>query len=225
MPELPSLFLQSVSGRDHAPGDPAALQMANLSYLLGDRQAGECLLVDPSWDPLGLAQRARAEGLRVRGALLTHYHGDHAGGPLWGAQVKGIPELLAAGLGPVWIHEADLPLLADRCKLRPGQAVGLREGERLALGALGIEVLHTPGHSPGSACFRVLDALLTGDTLFLDGCGRVDLPTSNPADMQRSLARLKALPDQLEVYPGHDYGGLHASLGALKKDNAVFELW
>jgi glyoxylase-like metal-dependent hydrolase (beta-lactamase superfamily II) len=215
MTALPSYFVQSLSGRDHALGDPQAAGMANLAYLVGERDAGQCVLVDPSWDPLGLLARAEQDGMRVTGVLLTHYHGDHAGGPLWGERVRGVPELVAAGVGPIMIHEADRALVCDRCKLDPARVRGLREGEVLRVGDLAIEVLHTPGHSPGSACFLAREALLTGDTIFVEGFGRVDLPTSDPTAMLASLQRLLALPGSLVVYPGHDYGGLCAPLASI----------
>jgi glyoxylase-like metal-dependent hydrolase (beta-lactamase superfamily II) len=155
--------------------------------------------------------------MRVVGVLLTHYHGDHAGGSLWGERVGGVPELCAAGIGPILIHEADRALLCDRCELDPAQVRGLREGERIQVGDLAVEVLHTPGHSPGSACFRAREALLTGDTLFVEGFGRVDLPTSDPTAMLSSLRRLMAVPDPLVVYPGHDYGGPSVPLEVIRR--------
>ena len=83
-----------------------------------------------------------------------------------------------------------------------------------------IELLHTPGHTPGSQCFRVADALLAGDTLFLQGCGRVDLPGGDTEEMYRTLTqRLSSLPDELVLFPGHAYGGEHASLGQVRASN------
>ncbi len=225
MSERPSYFVQSLSGRDHAVGNAAATQMVNLAYLIGDRDAGECLVVDPSWDPMGLVRRARADGMRVVGVIVTHYHGDHAGGNLWGHPVPGVSELVKAGLGPVHVQQGDGALLRERCGLKPEDTVEHPDGGVIRVGSVEIEVLHTPGHSPGSACFRSGDLLLTGDTLFVHGCGRVDLPTSDPGDMAASLKRLQAIEDDLEVYPGHDYGGGQAKLQAVKQSNPVFRMW
>lgn len=223
--KLPSYFVQSLSGRDHARGDRAAAQMVNLAYLVGDREAGECVLVDPSWDPLGLVQRAEQDGMRVVGSIVTHYHGDHAGGNLWGHRVPGVPELVRAGLGPVHVHRADAALLMDRCELSPDQLEQHDEGSIIRVGALEVTVWHTPGHSPGSACYVAEQALISGDTLFIQGCGRVDLDTSDPQAMATSLRRLAAVQEPYEVFPGHDYGGVRASLQDVQRDNPVFGMW
>jgi hydroxyacylglutathione hydrolase len=221
----PSYFVQSLSGRDHAVGDPAASQMVNLAYLIGCRDAGECLVVDPSWDPMGLVARARQDGMRVVGSVVTHYHGDHAGGPLWGHPVAGVAELLRAGIGPVHVHRGDSALLRERCKLQPQDVIEHEEGDVITVGGLSIRVLHTPGHSPGSACFVAEQVMLTGDTLFIQGCGRVDLDTSDPQAMGASLRRLAGMDEDLEIFPGHDYGGLRAPLKQVQQHNPVFRMW
>ncbi len=222
---LPSYFVQSLSGRDHAVGDRTAAQMVNLAYLVGDREAGECLVVDPSWDPMGLVQRARQDGMRVVGSIVTHYHGDHAGGNLWGHPVPGVFELVRAGVGPVHVHRADAELLKERCRLDASQVVEHGEGDVISVGGLRISVWHTPGHSPGSACFLADGALLTGDTLFVQGCGRVDLDTSDPQAMALSLRRLAAVTEPYTVFPGHDYGGVQAPLQLVQEKNPVFGMW
>ena len=225
MSERPGYFVQSLSGQDHARGNTTAAQMVNLAYLVGDRDAGECLVVDPSWDPMGLVRRAKQDGMRVVGVIVTHYHGDHAGGDLWGHPVPGVAELVRAGLGPVHVQAGDGALLRERCGLTPDQTEEHADGAIIRVGQVEIEVLHTPGHSPGSACFRMGDALLTGDTLFVHGCGRVDLPTSDPEAMAASLRRLQAIEEDLEIFPGHDYGGRQAMLQQVKRDNPVFRMW
>ena len=83
-----------------------------------------------------------------------------------------------------------------------------------------MEFLHTPGHTPGSQCFRIKNTLVSGDTLFIDGCGRVDLPGSDPDEMYRSLQRLKSLPDDTLLLPGHNYSAVpNATMGASKQQN------
>ncbi len=225
MPDLPPYFIQSLSGRDHAQGDPAATQMVNLSYLVGDPETGECVVVDPSWDPLGLVARAEADGLRVVGAVVTHYHADHAGGSLMGYPVPGVKELVAAGHGPVHVHRDDEAMLQRRSGLDERHLVLHDEGDTIQVGAVALRLLHTPGHSPGSICLVAHQALLAGDTLFIQGCGRVDLPGSDPRAMARSLARLAELPGELEVFPGHDYSGLRAPLAEVKVRNPVFRMF
>jgi len=95
------------------------------------------------------------------------------------------------------------------------------DGDRLKVGDLELRFLHTPGHTPGSQCFLIGDRLVAGDTLFVQGCGRVDLPGSDPEEMYRSLTdRLSKLPDDVLLYPGHDYGGRPTStLGEERKTN------
>lgn len=95
------------------------------------------------------------------------------------------------------------------------------DGDILPLGALSVQCLHTPGHTPGSQCFLVEGCLFSGDTLFVDACGRVDIPGGNPKEMWRSLNQtLRAVPDATVLYPGHDYGGSPKStMGEQKRRN------
>ena len=94
-------------------------------------------------------------------------------------------------------------------------------GDKLSVGAVEIEFLHTPGHTPGSQCFRIKNTLVSGDTLFIDGCGRVDLPGSDAEQMYHSLQKLKALPDDTLLLPGHNYGAVpNATMGEAKQINA-----
>ena len=98
-------------------------------------------------------------------------------------------------------------------------------GDTLRIGDVEVEFLHTPGHTPGSQCFRVNGALVAGDTLFIQGCGRVDLPGGNPDQLYESLQKLAALPDDVILFPGHDYGGgPHRSLGETKQMNPYLRI-
>ncbi len=102
--------------------------------------------------------------------------------------------------------------------------VGHHGGDRVRVGDVEIELLHTPGHTPGSQCFLVDGMLVAGDTLFLEGCGRTDLPGADPAAMYDSLQRLAGLPDDTVVYPGHRYSIASAgTLAAVKESNMVFK--
>ena len=214
------VFRQLLSGRDVAVSDLAARQMVNFSYLLGDAQSGTCLLVDPSWAPLELLELADGLGLEVVGVLATHRHADHVGGSLYGHPVPGVRELLGRVDCPLYAHEAELDAIRHSTGVALERMRGLVDGDHVPLGGQRVEVLHTPGHSPGSVCYRVGDRLLTGDTLFMQGCGRVDLPGSDPHQMLHSLkVRLAALPGHLTVFPGHDYGGASATLAALRQTN------
>jgi len=109
--------------------------------------------------------------------------------------------------------------------------VQVDSGDTLTLGDDEVEFLHTPGHTPGSQCFRVRDVLVSGDTLFLQGCGRVDLPGSDPDAMYASLRKLATLPDDTVVFPGHQYSPQpHETLAAVRRMNPyltipTLEMW
>lgn len=202
-----TLYLrQLLSGQDYARLHPVAGQMANFAYLVGCREAGECLVVDPSWDPRGLVQIAEEDGLRVVGAVATHAHPDHVGGDMFGISVPGLRELIAVADVPVHAHAEDAPRLATLCGLDQARLTQHQDGDLIEVGQQRLQVLHCPGHTPGHLCLLVGDALITGDVLFVGACGRVDLPGADPRRMYASLQRLAQLPGHTVVLPGHDYG-------------------
>jgi glyoxylase-like metal-dependent hydrolase (beta-lactamase superfamily II) len=186
-------------------------QMANLSYLVGSRSTREALLVDPAWSVDALLDQAEADGVKVVGALVTHYHQDHVGGSVFGMEIEGLPRLLARQPVPVHVNEGEADGLIAVTGLSESDLVRRESGDVIELGELRVRLLHTPGHTPGSQCFLLEEAnrssaLVSGDTLFLGSCGRVDLPGANPEDMYRSLNQiLRALPDETLLYPGHLY--------------------
>lgn len=216
------LYLRQLeAGRDFGAGDRAATQMRNFVYLVGDAEKRECLVTDPAWDVDGILRCAEADGMRVVGALCTHYHPDHVGGSMFGLHVQGIARLLEKNPCPIHVHQAEAHGI--RAVTGVSDLVTHASGDRIRAGDVEVELLHTPGHTPGSSCFRCAGALLAGDTLFLEGCGRVDLPGGDPQEMQRTLSqRLMSLPDDLVLYPGHNYGRRpFAPMGEVKRDNPV----
>jgi hydroxyacylglutathione hydrolase len=216
------LYLRQLrAGRDFGTNNPAAQQMANFVYLIGDRVTHECLVVDPAWDVDGILAVAKTDDMRVVGALVTHYHPDHIGGSLFGRmEVPGLKRLLEIGPCPIHVHEKEAHGVKVVSGVSDGDLVKHASGDVIKAGDVEVELLHTPGHTPGSSCFRCRQALIAGDTLFLQGCGRVDLPGGDPEEMRRTLqTRLMALPDDLVLYPGHEYGGKSAPLGDVKRDN------
>ena len=224
MPTDRLYFRQLLCGRDVAVGDQAAAQMANQVYLIGDRATGEAVVVDPAWAPAELVDLVTADGMRLVGALVTHHHADHVGGSFGGMRVAGLGEMLAVADVPVHTHEAEARWVARSSGVSETGLVAHADGDTIMVGAIPIEVLHTPGHTPGSQCFLVDGRLVAGDTLFLEGCGRTDLPGSDPAAMYASLRRLDALPDSTVVFPGHRYS--MASMGtveAVRSVNAVLK--
>ena len=205
-------FRQLLAGRQVAVVDPVAGQMANFMYLIGDPGTRQALVVDPAWDVPALLDIARQDDYELVGALITHYHPDHVGGDLWGVQVEGVTRLLEEHPVPLYVNKHE----AEGLKLVTGVSDSdmhkTDDGETLTLGEVEIRFLHTPGHTPGSQCFLLGDRLVAGDTLFVQGCGRVDLPGGDPEQMYYSLTqKLAKLPVQTVLYPGHHYGPTETS--------------
>lgn len=218
------LYLQQLLvGRDFAEHSIAGRQMQNFVYFVGDSEKRECLVVDPAWDIDGLIDFANGEGMKIVGALCTHYHPDHVGGSLFGFGIEGIAELIAKNPCKVHVHALEADGVRKMTKVEKSDLLEHASGDKLQVGAVEVEWLHTPGHTPGSSCFRVGNALIAGDTLFLQGCGRVDLPGGNREEMRLTLTqRLSTLADDIVLYPGHAYGGEHAPLGEVRRTNPVF---
>ncbi len=217
-------FRQLKGGRDFAAGDRVATMMDNFVYLIGDSETGEAVAVDPAWDIDGLLNVAAADGMRVVGALCSHWHPDHVGGPMYGHDVQGIALLLERTSGcRVWVHREDAAWVAELTGVAPSALTLVDHGTEISVGSVQIECLHTPGHTKGSQCFRCRNALISGDTVFLQGCGRVDLPGGDVDEMYRTLTeRLAALPGDLVLYPGHDYGNKpSAPLAEVRRSNPL----
>ena len=161
--------------------------MANFMYLLGDPDSRLALIVDPAWDVDSLLAVARNDDYKIVGALVTHYHPDHVGGDLWGVQVEGVSHLLEQVDVPLYVNKNEADGLKKITGVAEADLKRVDDGDDLDLGAVSIRFLHTPGHTPGSQCFLVGDRLVAGDTLFVQGCGRVDLPGGDPEQMYHSL--------------------------------------
>jgi glyoxylase-like metal-dependent hydrolase (beta-lactamase superfamily II) len=201
-------------------------EMANFAYLIGSRETRECLLVDPAWRVDALLDQAEADGMRVAGALVTHYHQDHVGGSIFGMEIEGLARLMARAPVPVHVHAREADGVRKVTGLSASDLVRHEGGDTLELGGLVVRLLHTPGHTPGSQCFLVEEAgapgrLVSGDTLFLGSCGRVDLPGGDPEALFDSLRnRLGRLPDDTLLFPGHFYAAEPSStLGEQKRTN------
>ena len=198
-------FRQLLSGRDFAVGNRAAEQMVNFVYLLGDRETGECVVIDPAYAVDDIVAVADADGMKISGVLATHYHADHIGGSIMGLRIEGIAKMLESASIPIHVNAHESEFVMKTTGITKADLVEHQGGDTLAVGNMEVTFIHTPGHTPGSQCFLANGCLVSGDTLFLDGCGRTDLPGSNPEDMYDSLQRLAQLPDHTVVYPGHQY--------------------
>lgn len=220
------VFRQLLAGRDFAVGDPVAAQMVNFSYLIGDRETGEALVVDPAYRVGDLVELAAADGLTITGVLATHSHVDHVGGNLMGYPVEGVAELLARDDAEARVHvqrdEAAAVMRATGAS--ESDLVLHASGDVVVVGAIGVHLIHTPGHTPGSQCFFVDNRLVAGDTLFLDSCGRTDFPGGDPEAMFESLTtRLAVVPDDAVLYPGHMYSADEsATMGETRRRNHVY---
>jgi glyoxylase-like metal-dependent hydrolase (beta-lactamase superfamily II) len=227
MPEDDRLyFRQLLAGRDFAVGDPVARQMVNFSYLIGDRASGEAVMVDPAYDVGGLLDLLAADSMRCVGVLASHFHADHVGGDLMGYPIEGITTLLEQVQVPVHVQRAEGPWVKRSTGVGDKDLVEHDSADVVTVGDVGIELVHTPGHTPGSQCFSVEGRLVSGDTLFLDGCGRTDLPGGDPEQMYESLInRLARFGDETVLYPGHLYSPEpSAGLGEIRQNNYVFRL-
>ncbi len=178
--------------------------MDNFSYLVGCTETRKAMVIDPGGDVDKILSAARSEGLSIEIILNTHGHGDHTAGNA---------ALQARTGARILIHAAD--------------AGGIRtdgllsDGDRLQVGELSVEVIHTPGHTPGGICLYAAGHLFTGDTLFVGDSGRTDLPGGDRPTLGASIRRLMALPEDTVVWPGHDYGPTPSSTLAWEKRHNV----
>jgi glyoxylase-like metal-dependent hydrolase (beta-lactamase superfamily II) len=217
-------FRQLLAGRDFATGDPLARQMVNFVYLIGDRETGEAVVVDPAYGIKDLLGILDEDGMTLVGALATHYHPDHVGGDMMGYSIAGVRELLHLRPVPVHVQADEAEWVKRVTGADDSDLITHASGDVVQAGAVPIELIHTPGHTPGSQCFLVDNRLVAGDTLFLEGCGRTDLPGGDPSALYRSITtQLAKVPDDATLFPGHLYSAdPSASMGETRQLNFVF---
>jgi glyoxylase-like metal-dependent hydrolase (beta-lactamase superfamily II) len=211
-------FRQLLSGRDFAASDMIAQQMRNFAYLIGDRDTGDCVVVDPAYAANDLLDILENDGMHLSGVLVSHHHPDHVGGSMMGFELKGLAELLERVSVPVHVNNNEADWVSRITGIPLSELTGHDHGDKVE-----IELLHTPGHTPGSQCFLLDGKLVAGDTLFLEGCGRTDFPGGNVDDMFRSLQALAGLPGDPTVFPGHWYSEQpSATLSEVRRTNYVY---
>ena len=217
-------FRQLLAGRDIARQDPLARQMVNFVYVIGDRERGEAVVIDPAYDVAGVLDVLAEDDMTLVGALATHYHPDHVGGDMMGYSIEGVEALLAQQPVPIHVQADEAPWVQRVTGASTSDLVEHQSGDTVMVGEIPIELIHTPGHTPGSQCFLVANRLVAGDTLFLEGCGRTDLPGGDPTALYESLTqRLAKVPDDATLFPGHLYSAEpSASMGDTRRLNYVF---
>jgi glyoxylase-like metal-dependent hydrolase (beta-lactamase superfamily II) len=218
-------FRQLLSGRDIAVGDPLASQMVNFVYLIGDRETNEALVVDPAYDIEGILATLDEDEMSLTGILATHYHPDHVGGDMMGHTIAGVADLKSQIDVPVHVQAEESEFVRKVTGLDSTELSIHSSGDVVKVGEIAVSLIHTPGHTPGSQCFLVENCLVAGDTLFLEGCGRTDLPGGDPAELYQSLTqRLSKVPDSAVLYPGHQYSAApFASMQDTRENNFVFK--
>ena len=192
--------------------------MQNYVYLIGSTETRKVAVVDAAWEIDTILKIAAQDDVEITHAFVTHTHPDHVGGHFSGIEIPGVNELLSKCKLKVVVHKAE----ADALKgLAPSDIIKAESGDKIDVGGVEIQLLHTPGHTPGSQCFLVDGRVISGDTMFIDACGRVDFPGGNAEQMYYSLTqKLMALPDDTILFPGHNYARLpHATIGEQKKTN------
>jgi hydroxyacylglutathione hydrolase len=199
--------------------------MMNFVYLIGCPETHEAAVVDPAWDASKILKIAQPN-LKIRHILLTHGHPDHS---------NATELLLQATDAQVYLHSDEVDYMKevaqnfgmslDFMTRRSSNIHTVSDGDTILVGKIRVQCLHTPGHTPGSLCFLVEGNLISGDTLFVDACGRVDMPGGDPEKMWSSLNRkLRALDDNIILLPGHDYGGSPKStIGEQKRNNPYMQ--
>ncbi len=200
--------------------------MANFVYLIGCAETREAAVVDPAWDVKAILKTAQEADLKIHQIFITHGHPDH---------INGLQALLEATDAKVYLHADETDYMRQAAALfqipmefmkpRSGNFHAVTDAEEIRIGRLPVKFLHTPGHTPGSQCFLVENSLVSGDTLFINACGRVDLPGGDPEKMWWSLnRRLRQLEDDTVLYPGHNYADKPtATLGEQKKNNPYMQ--
>ena len=181
--------------------------LATNCYLVGDRETGDAVVIDPGIDHESEAKAILSEvernGFRIKYIINTHGHPDHSGGNRVFKERSG---------APILIYEDDVSFLSN-----PSADRKLRDGDLVDVGNIRLRVVHTPGHSPGSMALLAEDCVFSGDTLFAGSIGRYDLPGGSLEELVNSLkSKLLTLPDHVRVYPGH---GPVTTIGAERRNN------
>src|SRR5262245_5596966 len=192
--------------------------MQNYVYLIGSAETRKVAVVDAAWEIDTILKVATQDEMEITHAFVTHTHPDHVGGGFAGMEIDGVNELLEKCKAKVVVHKAEAEFLKGPSS---SDIIKSDHGDKVDVGGVEIQLMHTPGHTPGSQCFLVDGRVVSGDTMFIDACGRVDFPGGNAEQMYHSLTqKLAALPEETILFPGHNYSRLkQATIGEQKETN------
>ncbi len=195
--------------------------MGVCSYIIGCEETKKGAVVDPGGDENVILAEVEKLGLDIEYVIATHGHPDH---------VCGNRAIKEATNGKIVMHEADADFFEKTetqnyfsmlgLEPSPPTEIRVKEGDILEMGTVKLQIIHTPGHTPGGICLYSAPDLITGDTLFVGGVGRTDFPGGSYSELINSLkTKVLALPDDTVVWPGHGYGGSQSTIGEEKKSN------
>ena len=203
----PLYFRQLLAGDQVAQSHPVAGRMANFMYLIGDRATREAWVVDPAWDVESLLAVAEGDGYRFAALWSPTTTPTTWAATCSACASRGSRRLLERGGVPIYVNKHEADGLKQVTGVSESDLKRVDDGDRVRLGDVESRFLHTPGHTPGSQCFLIGNRLVAGDTLFVQGCGRVDLPGGDPEAMYHTLTgKLAKLPADTVLFPGHHYG-------------------
>jgi len=198
-------------------------QMAVFAYIVGDQSSGEGLVIDPAAEIDRILSEASAAGLTITYIVNTHGHVDHISGNADMKERTGAQIIIHKDDASMLVSTPPMMLRMFGAKPSPPADMTVQDGDRITVGAVNLDVLYTPGHSPGGMALYTPGYVFTGDTLFVEGLGRTDLPGGSWDVMYQSIMqRLMTLPDETVVLPGHNYGRTATSTIQNERTNNPF---
>jgi len=198
-------------------------QMAVFAYIVGDQSSGEGLVIDPAAEIERILSEASAAGLTITHIVNTHGHVDHISGNADMKERTGAQIIIHKDDASMLVSTPPMMLRMFGARPSPPADMTVQDGNRITVGGVELDVIHTPGHSPGGMALYTPGYVFTGDTLFVEGLGRTDLPGGSWDVMYQSIMRrLLTLPDETVVLPGHNYGRMPTSTIQNERTNNPF---